>query len=649
MLRTSILKLLTPFVLAGVFVAASPSANAQGVLDRLKRAAEEAAKKAEEAKKAPPATPAAPAPTAPGAANAAQSKVLPSSAKVEEQALAVGAGQRLDFIVSPKGGHAAAVVLRGSRVVVVHDGVDGPRFDAIIGDSSGLVFSPDGSRLAYIARLGAEFVFMADGKELLRIPAANHPQVSPQTSIPHFTDNSRHIYFLLYTQPDPSITNGYNRLFVDGVPGPASFTNIAPIFSAGGDHHVYLAENPQKRGTFTLVVDGKPSSFPGGEPQMTADGLHVFTKRQIPGPTPTTEVLLDGKPIMRAQSAQIYTTPVSSGFMTVVTQGTPGTGIHFLTMGTQRIPGTDCPWSPGYSNVGFSADGKHWVAVCQASASSFWIVADGKKGQDYQGIVPAGFTADGRFVYSANMRQQTFLVVGDQESEAYGSMITTVDTSAPGYKPLLTHTPLPPAAALVGNHIAFTALTAGPMQTVVVDGKSLQREGASRVTFSSDGTRFGFTFGRQARTVNVDGKDLPGSAVPFQQAGLGNYRPRAEFVFSADGKHVAYFDQQPGNASGIYVDGKLAQVFPGTQPQNLTFTPDGRHLIWLVYIGGSQTVYVDGRPSLKFDNNLQIQNALGTWDMGADGTLTVVAQAGDAIKRFRITPGPDTSIDSIGK
>ncbi len=435
------------------------------------------------------------------------------------------------------------------------------------------------------------------------------------------------------------------------MPGPQSFAAVAPIFAAGGDHHVYIAENPQKRGTFTLVVDGKPSPFPGGEPQLTADGLHVFTKRQLPGPAPTTEVFLDGKPIMRAQSAQIYTTPVGSGFMTVVTQGTPGTGVHFLTMGTQRIPGTDCPWNPGYGNVGFSADGKHWAAACQASSGSFWIVTDGKKGQEYQGLVPAGFTADGRFVYGANMRNQMFLVVGDQESEGYSSLLTTIDTSTPGFKPLLVNTPLPPPAALVGNHIAFTALTGGTMNAIVVDGKSLQREGASRVTFSSDAAHFGFTFGRlpTARTVNVDGKDLPGSVVAFQQAGLGRYRPRAEFVFSADGNHVSYFDQQPGNSSGVYVDGKLAQVFPGTQPQNLTFTPDGRHLIWAANSGSTQTVYVDGRPSVQVDNNIQLQAALGTWEMGADGTLTIVAQAGDAIKRFRITPGADTSIASIGK
>ena len=109
------------------------------------------------------------------------------------------------------GGSAAAVVLRGSRTVVVHDGVDGPRFDAILGESSGLVFSPDGSRLAYVGRQGAEFVFMADGKELLRVPAARHPRLGSNSaeSIPQFTDNGRHVYFPLYTEPVPGTTSGY--------------------------------------------------------------------------------------------------------------------------------------------------------------------------------------------------------------------------------------------------------------------------------------------------------------------------------------------------------------------------------------------------------------------------------------------------------
>ena len=682
MFRTSFLKWFTPVLLAGALLAAAQPAAAQGVLDRIKRAAEEAAKKAEEAKKAADAkkaaeeaakkgaTPAVPGggnpnanspnaatPAQPGrGGNAGPSNVPPSSAKVEEFVLAAGAGQKLNFVVGPKGGHAAAVVLRGSRTVVVHDGVDGPRFDAIVGDSAGLIFSPDGSRLAYVARQGAEFVFMVDGKELLRLPGATHPQITwnpPQSSVPQFTDNSRHVYFPLYTQPDPSITNGYYQLVVDGVAGPQSFTMMTPIFGAGGDHHVYMVESPQKRGTFTVVVDGKPSPIPGGEPQMTADGLHVLTKRVVPGAG--VEVLLDGKPIMKAQSAQIYTTPVGAGFMTVVSQGGPGTGINFLTMGTQRIPGTDCPANPGYVGLTFSPDAKHWAAACQASASSYWIVADGKKGQEYQGLQPAGFTADGRFVYGASMRNQTFLVTGDQETDGYTSILPASDPLVqPFAKPILSGiVSVGPPAAIVGNHIGFTAQTSSvnSMSAVVIDGKALQRDSASRVIFSADGSRFGFTFGRaQSKTVNIDGKDMPGSAIPFQTPGNGRNRPRAEFVFSPDGKRFAYFDTRPDNRSGINVDGKFVLEFPGTQPENLTFTPDSRHLIWLANaFGGGHVIFVDGRQALRVDSNYMIQNAAGAWEMGADGTLTMVAQSGDAIKRFRITPGADTSVDTIGK
>src|SRR6185503_16398856 len=127
-------------------------------------------------------------------------------------------------------------------------------------------------------------------------------------------------------------------------------------------------------------------------------------------------------------------------------------------MGTQRIPGTDCPWSPGYTNVEFSPDAKHWAAVCQASASSYSVVVDGKKGQEYQTIQPAGFTADGRFVYGAGMRSQSFMVIGDQESDAFGSIQSASDPMTAAYeKRLFNLASVGSPAALVGNHIAYTA------------------------------------------------------------------------------------------------------------------------------------------------------------------------------------------------
>ena len=60
-------------------------------------------------------------------------------------------------------------------------------------------------------------------------------------------------------------------------------------------------------------------------------------------------------------------------------------------------------------------------------------------------------------------------------------------------------------------------------------------------------------------------------------------------------------------------------------------------------------VYVDGRPSLEMEFNSTLAVTAGTWEMGTDGTLSVIGQSGDSLKRYRITPGADTSIDSLLK
>ena len=109
------------------------------------------------------------------------------------------------YVVSPRGGRLATMVPKGSRVAVVVDGVEGPRFDAIIpptfsyidprsmhalqnvvatltpsahgltqsgyGGLGPVVFSRDGKRFAYFGRQAQEWVLMVDGKEMLRIPA----------------------------------------------------------------------------------------------------------------------------------------------------------------------------------------------------------------------------------------------------------------------------------------------------------------------------------------------------------------------------------------------------------------------------------------------------------------------------------------------
>jgi Tol biopolymer transport system component len=669
-------RLLTAICVGSVlFGASAPPVRAQSIVDRIKKAAEDAKKKAEEdAKKKDgqpasttpsgttpaqpngkgPATPATPAKKADAAAPPAAGTLPKSSAKVEEQLLVTAQGNNLQFSVSPKGTHAAAVVLRGSRQVVMLDGADGPRFDDIAGGSGGLAFSPDGTRLAYVGRQGQELVVMVNDKELMRMPAATHPHVVTPTagrqSLPAFTPNSRHVYFYLYTEPTPGVTNGFYQFVYDGVPGPESFSEGMPVFDPGGDHHAYMVESRQNHGTYGLVVDGKVAPYVAGEPQFTADGLHLITKRIVPG-TSNTDVLLDGKPIMRAISPRIFTTPVGSGFAAVVYQGNPGSGISFVTIGTQRVQGTDCPWKPGLTDVVFSADAKHWVALCQADTTSQWVLVDGKKGTEYQSIGGIGFTSDGRFVYTASMRGQTFVVTGDQESNGSQALLAVTPDTAGDRSDFFSGVPQMRSAQVNGNRVGYVGSGTAGMNTVVVDGKSLPSQGANGLEFSPDGSRFAFTHGGgNNRTLNVDGTDMPGATMLFKRPALSaQSRSDKEFAFSPDSKHIAYFGRQPNGTYGIFVDGKFTALPGNAFPMNPTFTADSRHLIWMDRPGGpAQVVYVDGRPAVEFESSSLVSIA-GTWDMGADGALSVIGQSGDSLKRYRITPAADTSIDMLTK
>jgi Tol biopolymer transport system component len=649
--------------------------HGQSIVDRIKKAAEDAKKKGENqpqptpsgttpaqpnANGKGPATPATPAKKA-DAAPAAAGTLPKSSAKVEEQNLVTSDGSnQLHFTVSLQGSHAAAVVLRGSRQVVMFDGMDGPRFDDIIGGAGGLIFSPDGTRLAYVGRQGADYVYIVDGKELLREPVVKHPHVANQgstVSTPHFTENGRHVYFDLYTQPDPNITNGYERFVFDGVQEMESNSVIEPVFGGGGDHYAYMFEPAQKRGTLVLAVDGKVAPYNAGAPQFTADGLHLITKRVVPGPQGgVTDVLIDGKAVMRAIEPVIYTTPVGSGFAAVVHQGNRGSGNSFLTVGTQQVQGTDCKWGGSYTIIAFSPDAKHWAALCEADSASKWFVIDGKKGQEYQQVYPEGFLADGRFVYTATMRAQRFVVVGTQESNAYNSLLTitpeTAGANDPNFKGVITMR----SAQLSGNHVGFVAGTGNSSaNTIVVDGKSMQREAANNIEFSPDGSRYAFTFGvANSLTVNVDGTDTQGPALLFKRPALATQaRTDRAFVFSPDSKHIVYFTRRANGQTGIVVDGTFTAL-QVNYPMNPTFTPDSRHLIWMDRTGatgtvvGQTVVYVDGRAAAQMDTS-SLNDIPGTWNMAADGTLTAIGQSGDSLHRYRITLPADTSIDNLTK
>lgn len=166
----------------------------------------------------------------------------PAKTTVESQVL-LTAEPGVQYAVSAKGQHVAAVALRGSRQVLVHDGVDGPRFDEVLtvpgGTNDKVRWSDDGNRFIYWGRVGREYAVMVDGKEVHRGPWSADAVARGQPAVFEmgFTPGSKHWYVILLNQN--SSRQNY-QLVIDGKPGPVSQSSIAPVWSLDGEHHAYI-------------------------------------------------------------------------------------------------------------------------------------------------------------------------------------------------------------------------------------------------------------------------------------------------------------------------------------------------------------------------------------------------------------------------
>ena len=397
--------------------------------------------------------------------------------------------------VSPLGVHIAKVVAQGSRMAVSVDGVIGPKFDEILstGGSSAdrVAFSTDGARYAYLARLGQELVAIVDGKEFLRVPVSStFPPLPGGEPNPGFTAGGKHAYAFDHTQKSMSTGENYFNLIVDGQAGPNSGGAFWPSFSLEGSRIAYIITNPMNRQQTALVVDGKPAGYPAGglanvggsgyEPRFTPDGTHLLVYGMAPG---ALQVLIDGRPFLKAPDAHLFMTPAGNAFVTRITGMDR---VSFLDIGGRKVPGSE---GQGIDSVYFNADGK--------------------KGLEYQSIPDIGFSGDGRVIYVAANAGKTFVVAGDHESDGYQGIQSFM--APPGRLAYWVS---------AGRHIGYIAQNGGTNQAVV-DGKAIPRPMASDLVLSPDGARFAFAFQGGA---NVDGVDDP-SSKPVPAAGEVRLQP----------------------------------------------------------------------------------------------------------------------------
>ena len=559
--------------------------------------------------------------------------------KIEEQVLAP-VGESSTYFLSQRGVHLACVTNKGSRSIVIVDGVEGPKFDQLLLcngqpytkgnpptdiDASGagpVLFSPDGEHCAYCGRQGEDLVIMLDAKELARVPftamALGYVPLS-------FTPQGNHLYYMLLGQDN----SGY-RLIVDGKPAPASADPPQPVFSRDGSRYAYVATRREDRGTKFLVLDGKNAGYFGDSPGFTADGKHLLT---LVSYNQEARLLVDGKTIIRAQEiVAVYVPPAGSLVLTVLRRINPGAaGSCFIAADDKEVAGSDCV---DVDQVIFSPDGKRYAALCTGPTSTKWMIIDGKKGEEYATFDAqlTAFTADSsRFVSVANNAGRVFFVVDGVESEGFAR--------AGGVR-----------MSPQGSHLACIGIDDRGNRIILAEGQRIQRDPHMLVNsfvFSGDGSHYAFVMdGSPYSTLVVDGKD---------QQGFGFSPGTGQFLFSPDSQHFAFTAKRiKDKLFGIFIDGRQASALKA-EPDRMMFSADSRHLYWVAAEKAADpsasrpVLFVDGKPAMQFDQLARalFERAPQAWQLEPDGGLTFIAASVDSIKRYRITPSVDSNIDTM--
>lgn len=567
------------------------------------------------------------------------------------------------YVVSPAGARLATVTMKGPSHLVIVDGAEGPLFDQMlqingqpfyrsgsgistVGHLPPVVFSADGKRHAYSARRGEEIVVMVDGKEFARLP---NTAIVLRNGPLAFSPGGKHFFYVT------TDTNAGYRLVMNGQPGPVlGGAPLAIEFSADDSRYAYIAPRRESRDDRILIVDGKETNLAATRPAayeqlgFSSDHRPVCVVQTKEGAT----LFVNGRETAKAREiAKVVTSP-AGGRIAALLRRADRTSVLWLD--GKEIAGTE-----GVDDLIFSPDGQRYAALCKRPGQNFpqWIFSDGKKHQEFQNIVDKQansterailFTPDSsKLVYLGRSGEKFFVVINGEVSErGFISMTPRLILSRHG------------------AHVAYSGQAdtdTSQQRTVVLGDKAHSTPGTLRwdsVMYSPDGSRFAWTVNR----TSPDHLFLDGVEQGYNNANV---------IFAPNGRHAAIFGRhEKTNKWGVFIDG--TQVHDGQRHGMLlnfrAFTPDSRHFFWTSReVRPAQrtawTLHLDGQPVVTFERSNTSRPFAPTpyfrggsttfdmipfvWEMAADGTLTFLEDAGDTIKRFRVTPSPATDVSSL--
>lgn len=570
--------------------------------------------------------------------------------KVEETVLGPLMNHFTGHLLSPRGVRLATIAAKGEGAVVFVDGVEGPVLDEVVDSSfvgvslppelndwlnlkelndrdnkqttQSVLFSEDGARYAYVGLVGAEFIVIADGKEVFRVPTEGYAGICGM----RFSPGGKHLVFAL--NPNRSGPGHGFRLVVDGKASGLSYLQPLPVFSPDGEHYAYVATDMTKTEQHTLMVDGKPAPYKGVRPRFDAKG-RVFSVKVDPETSKET-LQLDGTPWFTAHKVGgVFPAPVG------------GKSAATAHMGSQRvelfIDGASVTTAGDIETVHWSPDGARYAALCTSTDRTRYVVLDGVNGPALGNITDIAFAPDSSRLVYVGFENGQHHVVFDNESVMDGapSMAVKPFFYGPGHEVAFVQSRNRNDMALVMGERMFGGL-------VNVTG----------VAVSPDGSRMAFAHGNPDTMSAVIG-DMEYSGfqpTAFTTSGLDTTSPSIWFAFSPDGTHVARVvsSREPRGPMGLMVDETLIPA-KSTRIARPHFTPDSRHIFWVEVEKPYHNVYLDGEVAARYDIS-----PYWSWDanelacaMEPDGTFVIMGPVGGEVKRFRITPSSATSIETM--
>lgn len=532
---------------------------------------------------------------------------------------------------------------------------DGEVEAAAWSDVFDLHFSPDGNRLAYVARTDHLSHLCVDGTAGpgytgIRTESAFQGRFEPPSSTfcPNtpFSPDGQHVAYAARTGQGETATW---RIVLDGVPGPQLdlIDWESAIFSPDGRRFAYVAVTldegvARPEGDDLLfwgvgewkqrvIIDGEPGPEYAmvSDLQFSPDGRRfAYTACSQRGEWFVQRVVLDGVPGPEFDDV-LYGfscfSPDSARFAYVVSVG-QGVEARYMPV-VDRVVG---PPSEEAFPVVFSPDGRR-VAHCSQEDGKRCVIVDGEASPWRE---PAHPFLDWPIVFSSGSGHVAWVASIGPEEDPKSQVVIDGQPGPPfdGVENLVFSGD--------GEHVAYVGLLGtgeARRWTVVIDGQEGAEldHGAYRFTFSPDGDHHAWV-----ETIGPEGEERwcvthDGQPGPWHD-------PLAFPVFSPDGQHLAYAAAD-GDIMTVIVDGLPGpemfwpgEPYSGSPPLlGPTFSADSRHVAYGARIGDKWHVVLDGHPGRGFDEIFPHGPRFLL-----DGSLQYLARDGDVIYRVTLSEEP---------